>query len=238
MFPDRCRDIRFSPLATARVPPPLLPLLLPLLLSCAQPASGQTSAELTLVSEYTVRGVALGTRPAPQLRVDHDGDGGWYAGAFASPVTLDGHDQGQLMVYGGLARRIDSTLSWDAGFTRSLFSRDGWYDYGEFYAGLVLNHASARLFYAPNYYGAYRSVYLDLGNAWPLGERLRLTAHAGVFHVFDASFGPPNRVDTRLGLATEVGDFTLQLGWQAQWHAYVRGTARARALSASASLHF
>lgn len=234
MLTDRRRDIRFAPLAAARVPP----LLLPLLLSCAQPASGQTSAELSLVSEYTVRGVALGTRPATQLRVDYDADGGWYAGAFASPVTLDSRHQGQLMVYGGHAQRLDSTLSWDAGFTRSLFTRDGRYDYGEFYAGLVTGRTSARLFYAPAYYGAGRSAYLDLGNAWPLGERLRLTAHAGVFHVFDAPAGSPNRIDTRLGLATEVGDFTLQLGWQAQWRAYVRGSARARALSASASLHF
>jgi uncharacterized protein (TIGR02001 family) len=234
MFPDRRRNIRVFPLAAARV----APVLLPLLLSCAQPASGQTGADLTLVSEYTVRGVALGTRPAPQLRIGQDTEGGWYAGAFLSPVTLDGRDQGQMIAYAGRAQRLSSTLSWDAGLTRSVFTRNGWYDYSEIYAGLVIDRASAHLFYSPGYYGAGRSAYLDLGDAWPLGDRLRLIAHAGLFHFFEASSSTPNRADTRLGLATDIGDLTLQLSWQAQWRAYVRGTARARALSASASLHF
>lgn len=231
MYPNRRRDIRPSPLAALALPLLLLP--------CAGPASGQTSAELTVVSTYSARGMALGTRPAPQLRVDHDADGGWYAGAFASPVTLDWKDQGQLIAYGGRAQRLTSTLSWDAGFTRSVFTRYGWYDYSEFYAGLTTQRASLRLFYSPDYYHAGRSVYLDAGNGWPLGEHLRLTLHAGALHMFDVPSGVArNSVDTRVALATEVGDVSLQFGWQRQWHPYLRGTSRARALSASASLHF
>jgi uncharacterized protein (TIGR02001 family) len=233
MFLDRRHDSQPSPLAATR----LLPLLF--LLSCAAPARGQTSADLTLVSTYTARGVALTTRPAPQLRVDHDADGGWYAGGFASPVTLDGRDQGQLIAYGGRAQRLTSTLSWDAGISRTMFLRDGWYDYHEFYAGLVLGSASARIFYSPAYYGAGRSAYLDLNQAWPLGERLRLAAHAGLLHPFGDVYGTAReRVDLRLALAMDVGDCSLQLGWQTQSHAYLHGAARPRALSASASLRF
>jgi uncharacterized protein (TIGR02001 family) len=232
---DRRHDSQPSPLAATR----LLPLLV--LLSCAAPAQGQTSANLTLVSEYVARGVALTTRPAPQLRVDYDGNKGWYAGGFASTVTLDGRGQGQLIAYGGRAQRLSSTLSWDAGISRTMFLRDGGYGYHEFYAGLVLGRASARLFYSPAYYGAARSAYLDLNQAWPLGERLRLAAHAGLLHPFGEVYGGAReRLDTRLALATDLGDVSLQLAWQAQWHAYLRGAARARAraLSASASLHF
>ena len=232
MLLDRRHDSQPSALA-ARL------LLLPILMSCATPAWGQTSADLTLVSEYAVRGVALYTRPAPQLRVDHDSDSGWYAGAFASPVTLDGRDQGQLIAYGGRAERLTSTLSWDAGFSRTMFLRDGWYDYHEFYAGLTLGRASARLFYSPAYYGAGRSAYLDLNDAWPLGDRLRLALHAGVLHPVGTEYGTAReRVDMRLALAYEVGDYSLQLGWQTQWHTYLRGAAPARVLSVSASLHF
>ena len=82
-------------------------------------ARAQTSGDLTLVSEYAGRGVALYTRPALQLRVEHDTAAGWYGGAFASPVTLDNRTQGQLTAYAGRARRLTSTLSWDAGDTRN-----------------------------------------------------------------------------------------------------------------------
>lgn len=233
MLLDRRHDSHSRTLAAGR----LLPLFL--LMSCAGAARGQTSADLTLVSQYTARGVALTNRPTPQLRVDYDADGGWYAGGFASNVTLDGRGQGQLIAYGGRAQRLASTLSWDAGISRTMFLRDGWYDYHEFYAGLVMGRASVRVFYAPAYYGAGRSAYLDLNDAWPLGERLRFAAHAGLLHPFGDIYGTARqRVDLRLALAAEVGDCSLQLGWQTQWHATVRGAARPHALSASASLHF
>jgi uncharacterized protein (TIGR02001 family) len=104
-----------------------------LLVALAAPgAVAQTSADLTLVSEYSVRGISLGAHPALQLRVDHDAAGGWYAGAFASPVTLYGRAQGQLIVYGGRALPLTSGLSWDAGISRTSFLREGRYDYHEF----------------------------------------------------------------------------------------------------------
>jgi hypothetical protein len=79
-----------------------------LLVSLSGGARCQTSADLTLVSEYAGRGVALHTGPALQLRVEHDAADGWYGGAFASPVTLEGRGQGQLTAYGGRAQRLTS----------------------------------------------------------------------------------------------------------------------------------
>jgi uncharacterized protein (TIGR02001 family) len=55
-------------------------------LAAAPAALAQTSADLSVVSEYAMRGVSLGRNPAVQLRVDHDFDGGWYAGTFGSPI--------------------------------------------------------------------------------------------------------------------------------------------------------
>jgi uncharacterized protein (TIGR02001 family) len=173
----------------------------------------QTSSDLTLVSEYAGRGVALYTRPALQLRVEREIDAGWYGGVFASPVTLDGRTQGQLTVYGGRAQRLTSALSWDAGVTRNTYLRDGEWNYHEFYAGLVLQRASARLFYSPAYYGEGRSAYLDLSGAYPLDDQLRLALHAGLLHPFgNYSASARDSGDVRIALVADVGDFTLQAG--------------------------
>jgi len=202
----------------------------------------QTSADLTFVSEYAGRGIALDTRPTLQLRVEHDTDAGWYAGAFASPVRIEGRAQGQLIAYGGRAQRLTSTLSWDAGVTRSSFLRDGGRNYHEFYAGLALQRASARLFYSPAYYGEGRSLYLDLSGGYPLGDRLRLTAHAGLLHPMGGYEGAVgtigNSADARIALVADVGDCTLQAGVQTRWRGYLSEFPRASAFTASLGVHF
>jgi uncharacterized protein (TIGR02001 family) len=209
-----------------------------LALACAAwPALAQTSGNLTLVSEYAVRGISLGAgHPALQLRVDHDAADGWYVGGFLSPATLGDGRQTEAIVYGGRAARLPSGLSWDAGISRASFSRDHEYDYHEFHAGLALDRASARLFLSPAYYGADRSAYLDLNAFHPLDERLRLTFHAGLLHIFgDKS---DTHADLRVGLAATLGDCTLQLGWQTLLREAGKGPPRARALTGSAGIRF
>jgi hypothetical protein len=183
------------------------------------------------------------------LRVDHDAAGGWYVGAFASPVTLYGREQGQLIVYGGRALPLASGLSWDAGISRTTFLREGHYDYHEFYAGLALERASMRLSYAPTYYGTGRTAYLDLNGGIPLGgtplggtplaDRLSLALHAGLLR----SFGPyyreaRDRTDLRATLAFDTGEWRLQAGWQTLLNGSDAEIPRARALVASVSRRF
>lgn len=209
-----------------------------LLLCSVGTARCQTSANLAMVSAYTARGVSLDTRPALQLRIEHDTAAGWYGGAFASPVRLDGQSQGQLIAYGGRAQRVSSTLTLDAGASYSRFLRNGSYNFTEFYAGLALGRSSARLFYSPKYYGGGQTLYLDLGSAYPLSERVSLAVHAGALHPFGEYRGAArDAADLRVSLATDVGDVRLQAGWQASWHPYLPA-APARALTASASLYF
>ena len=207
----------------------------------ARAAWAQTSADLTLVSEYSSRGVSLGPQPALQLRVDHDADGGWYAGAFASPVTLYGHRQGQLIVYGGRALPLTSGLSWDAGISRTAFLRNRHDDYFEFYAGLALERASARLSYAPTYYNAGRTAYLDLNGGIPLDDRLILALHAGLLRTFGLNAyhrDARDRADLRATLAFNTGDWRLQAGWQTLVNASDTEIPRARSLVASISRRF
>ena len=219
------------------------------LICLSGPARGQTSADLTLVSEYAGRGIALDTRPALQLRVEHEAAAGWYGGAFASPVRIEGRAQGQLIAYGGRAQRLTSALSWDAGVTRSVFLRDAGRSYHEFYAGLAVQRGSARLFYSPAYYAEGRSLYLDLSGAYPLNDRLRLAAHVGVLHPMGGYGGAAagdagnvgsvgNSADARIALVADVGDCTVQAGVQTRWRGYLAEFPRASAFTASLSLHF
>ena len=207
---------------------------LAVLLSLAGSAHGQTSADVTVLSEFAARGVALDTRPVLQLRVEHDFDNGWYGGAFASPVALADKRQGQVTAYAGRAQRIRSTLSWDLGVTSTTYLRDSHLDYHEFYVGLAVDRASARLFYSPAYYGDERSLYLDLNSAYPLDDRFSLAAHAGLLH----RFGDGRLLDLRLALQYDIGDVSLQAGWQIKGNYYLPGSVRARALSVSASRRF
>lgn len=218
---------------------PLVSTLAALLLCVAGPAHGQTSADLTFVSEYAARGGALRDGPALQARVEHDTQSGWYGGAFASPVTLYRQDGAQLNVYAGRAGRLTSTLSWDAGVTSTVFTRGHSWDYHELYAGLAFERANVRLFYSPAYYGEARTVYLDLNGAYPLTDGLHLAVHAGLLHPFGAyRETAEGGADVRIALAADIGDTSVQAGWQVKSHTYLSGMPRARALTVSASLHF
>jgi uncharacterized protein (TIGR02001 family) len=209
-------------------------------LAVAPATLAQTSADLSVVSEYAMRGVSLGRNPAVQLRVDHDFDGGWYAGTFATPIDLYGRGQGLLIVYGGRALPLTTRLSWDAGVTRTIYLRNHEVDYHEFYAGLTYDRVNARLSYSPAYYGGGRTVYLDLNGGIPLGERVALALHAGLLHPLDTDYhwSDRDRTDLRATLAYDTGDWRLQAGVQTLAHASGSGLPRARALFAGASLRF
>lgn len=222
-----------------------------LLLGAIEPAWCQTSANLSLLSAYGARGVTLDPHPVAQLRIEHDlatscdagCEAGWYVGAFASPVRLDDRRQAQLIAYGGRSQRIGASVTWDVGATHSRFTGDSRFDYNEFHVGLMRGRSSARLLYSPAYYGGEPSLYLDLNHAYPLDEQWTLALHAGMLHPFRerGAYGETERTsaDLRLTLATQVGAYRLQAGWQTAWRPYqLPGANRTRALTAGISLPF
>lgn len=214
--------------------------LLPLFV-LAPGALAQTAATFSFVSEYSLRGLSLSSGQAvPQLRIDQDSSDGWYWGAFGSRVALRASPASALAIaYGGYARRLPSGLGWDAGVSRVVFLRDGRNNYLEVYAGISSDRASARLSLSPDYYGEGRTAYAEVNGDWPLGERWRLTGHAGLLHWLQAYGGAArNRIDLRAGLAAEIGDLSLEIGLQARQRDPGLGASRARALFASASLGF
>jgi uncharacterized protein (TIGR02001 family) len=203
----------------------------------AHDVNAQASASATLASENSYRGVSLSRgRPAPQLRIDYDSGSGWYAGAFASRVSLaDSDANAQLVVYGGYAQRLSSGLAWEAGALDTSFLPGQQYRYHEFYVGLARDRVGARLYFSPSYYGGDKTLYAEVNSSYPLRDKLVLTAHAGLLH----PLGEPdeqarNRLDLRVGLGFELGGFKLQLSVLASAPRPRKpDAARAVALSAS-----
>jgi uncharacterized protein (TIGR02001 family) len=178
------------------------------------PAAAQTSISASVVSEYTARGMSLSKgRVAPQLRVDYDAAGGWYAGALASRAALPYSDANlQTVVYGGYAQTVAPGLAWEAGALRAAFANEDEYAYHEVYLGLAHDRLAGRVYFSPSYYGAGKTLYTELNGSWPLRDRLALVGHLGWLHPFSPhGERTRERLDLRLGLGLDAGPWNLQL---------------------------
>jgi uncharacterized protein (TIGR02001 family) len=199
--------------------PPLrrLPALLLLYWIATGPALAQFGATASVVSDYRVRGVSLSDgRAVPQLNLSYDNPQGWYAGAFASNVTLRNvGDTQQAMGYVGYAQLIAPGLSWEAGGSKSVFRSATLYDYNEVFVGLAADRISGRLSYAPNYFGkSSHSLYAEINGNYPLTDTLRLTGHLGVLHSqtpdWLVAITPAYRADIRVGVSLDIDAWKLQ----------------------------
>jgi len=193
-------------------------LLLGLAMGLAAPAAfAQLSGSFAVMSDYRFRGRSLNDDHAtPQLTLNYDSDAGWFAGGMASHAEIEDTGTAQVVAYAGYARRLASGIAWEAGATQAVFTRISAYNYAEAFIGLSGEQASARLYYAPRYFGRpARTLYGEINAFIPLGEALRLIGHAGLLRALDGtrSLGMESghRYDFQLGLAAHVGDIDLQL---------------------------
>jgi hypothetical protein len=159
-------------------------------------------------------------KPAAQLSATYDDPQGWYAGGALSAVLAScWQDCGglQSIAYAGYATRDANDVSWDAGgdFRFSVTRND--YRFGEAYLGVSYRDTSARLYYAPDYFGqSFSAVYAELNQSLPLGRPRpspwthRMAAHG------QRSYGVPSatRADVCWGASIDVESFELQLTWQ------------------------
>jgi uncharacterized protein (TIGR02001 family) len=242
-----CRDENEQSVSRAR-PARLAPCIVFLAagIVAADAARGQASASVSLVSEYSVRGVALSARrPAPQLSLAYDWAQGWYVGAFAAPrLSLGGSaDVTELVAYGGYARRLGSGLSWEAGASSTSFRHASEYNYRELYAGLASDRLSARVYLAPAYYGYGGHVaYAELNGFYPLRDHIKLIGHVGVLHGLRGPVAQwRDRIDMRLAIGFDAGACNVELAWLGKAGAapgLERGDRTPRALALSASYSF
>lgn len=237
-----CRDENKQPLSrAARVAVAAASLL------AAGGVQAQASGSVSLASEYSARGVSLSNgRAAAQLSLSYDAAQGWYAGAFAAPGLTQAGRSGvtKLVLYGGYAHRLPSGLSFEAGASSTSFSQLSFYNYREIFLGVAADRLSGRVYLAPAYYGyAGRVAYAELNGFYPLHERVKLIAHAGVLHGLSGLAARyRDRVDMRLAVGVDAGKCNFQLAWlgaSSIGSGAVRGGDRApRALVLSASYPF
>jgi uncharacterized protein (TIGR02001 family) len=152
-------------------------------------ALAQFSGNAALLSDYRFRGVSLSAdRSAAQLDIAFDFEQGAYSGLFLSNTRFADRapERAQVLAYGGYARRLDNGTSIDAGAGYSAFPGVADYNYGEVHVGFSKNDMSARIYYAPNYFGQRsRTVYSEFNARARLADGLNLLGHAGTLVVAD-----------------------------------------------------
>jgi len=198
---------------------------------CAYAGVGaaQFSGTLTGVSDYRYRGNTLtDRRPAAQAGLAYDDPKGWFAGVFGSTVRVKppGGDSSyfQAIAYGGLATRISSRVSVEAGADYVAFVDANELNYGEVFVGAATDTLSARLYYAPRYFGeSSGALYAEINAVQPLVDRVRLHLHAGFVHYhYESPYGivPRPEVDSvqrvfdaRIALRFDLDALQLELAW-------------------------
>ena len=179
------------------------------------------SGNVALLSDYRYRGISLTSgKPAAQLSAAYDDPRGWYAGGTLSAVLARcWQDCGGLqgVVYAGYAAQLASGLTVDGGGDYRFGATGNDYRFGEAYAGLVYRDSSARVYYAPDYFGqSIAAVYAELNQSLPLTSQARLLAHVGWLHTGPGPYGiaSATRTDVLLGGSVDVQAFEMQLTWQ------------------------
>ena len=179
--------------------------------------SGNVVAE----SDYRYRGVSLnGGDPSLRVSLAYDHPRGWYAGASLVRVEFEAeHKRTASTVYAGLVRRSATGWAWEAGATLSHFCGDADRDYGEVFGGVIGEGWSARLYFAPHYFGqGVRTMYAEMNAGAPLTPALHTFAHLGALTRLagDAPIGTDRtRYDARMGVGLRMADWDMRLAWVA-----------------------
>jgi uncharacterized protein (TIGR02001 family) len=182
----------------------------------ATAAQAQVSTSIAVDSDYRYRGVSLSdSRPSLRLTLNYDAPERWYAGASATRATLIASDTyTQALGYAGWVTEAVDGRSFEIGIDASHFAGISGYDFAEAYVGLLAARWSARLYYAPNYYGRRVGVgYAEFNAHVPIDERVRLFAHVGALVPLANADGPAGKtrsdISAGAGLVVRGWDFHL-----------------------------
>jgi uncharacterized protein (TIGR02001 family) len=178
----------------------------------ATAARAQLGATVAVDSDYRYRGVSLSdSRPSGRATLNYDAPERWYAGASltrAALTTIDSYTQ--VLGYAGWSTPIGDGRDVELGVDASHFIGISGYDFAEAYLGLLAQNWTARLYYAPDYYGRHVDVvYAELDVHVALDERSRVFAHAGALQPVRGAEGEAGR--TRVDLS--VGAGIVWRGW-------------------------
>lgn len=210
-------------------------------LALAGRAAAQVAVTGHLVTEERYRGRSVSQgRPAVGLDVAYDAANGTYLGLAASAVFArhEGPRPLALQEYAGYVVRLPAGPSLDLGLTHSdyaeYYSGEASAHYTELYAGLITRRLATRLSYSPNYFGrGQRTLYAEVDTAVQPARNWRLSAHAGLLGRLGGGAAPqtkPTQYDWRLGLATALRSFDVELSWSGAGPSpgYYAGAPRSR----------
>jgi uncharacterized protein (TIGR02001 family) len=182
----------------------------------------QVSFSASIASDYRYRGISLSDQsPSPQLGVNYDSSAGAYAGlSLAKARFRYTGAKAQAIAYAGWAQRLGANLSWDAGASATSFRGAEKYNYQEWYAGLNGARSGVRLSLSPRYFGVGgKTAYLEFNGSHALTPDWDLVAHAGYLHALGNAerwrYPTKARFDGRLGVATELEGWAVQLAYTA-----------------------
>ena len=174
-------------------------------------AQAQVSGNLGFASSERYRGVST-EYTGPLLRAGVSAD--FESGAFLEASTLWIIDSQQLTrtrLLLGLAGRVGTDLSVEAGLMRTHFNGDGSYDFTELLLGLMKGDQVARLWISPHYQGSDGlTAYPEYDVSFPIAEGWRALAHVGAIRYFKAA-GGKTRIDGLLGVSWSQDRFNLRL---------------------------
>ena len=187
-------------------------------LGLAQPAHAQLSADVSVQTDYRYRGFSLSSGlPAATVDFAYDHPSGVYAGASAIGAVIDGKARSLGFIeYLGYASPRFHGMSWDVGVNNEdlAYYYEGRrlpYRYAEVYGGVVGDHVSAHLHYAPSYLRpGYGSLYAEVEGSLKPAEHWRLFAHLGTTIPVGDTAGRRQRWDARAGVARQFGPVELQ----------------------------
>ncbi|MDX2464679.1 MAG: TorF family putative porin [Porticoccus sp.] len=199
-----------------------LVLTLPIIATTAQ--AFETSANVTLTTDYKFRGISqTDTSPAVQGGFDIAFDSGFYVGTWGSNV--DFAKSLELDYYGGYAGDLTESLSFDVGvlyydYPGTPTTDTGFEsvddDYAEIYGSLSFGDATLGFAYSDDYYlesGEFYYFYGDYSFALPYEVTLGL--HYG-FNSFDIDSDDSNAKDAAKAFLSDgedsYSDYSITLG--------------------------
>lgn len=211
---------------------PCIALALTLGLISATPAAATgLSANITLTSDYILRGVSqTEERPALQAGVDLVFDNGIYLGAWGSNVDFDEVTGGtsdaflEADYYAGYGAALgDGGWNYRVGAAIYDYRGDSGFDFREITASLSRGGFTASLYYSPEYIGEettalvgekVRSWYAHFRYSLPVGQGVTLNTHiAHTFMSAEGAYEPgeDGYSDWSLGLSREFGGLAVSL---------------------------
>jgi len=182
----------------------------------AAPALAQLSSSLSVDSDYRYRGLSVSDhRPAVRLDLDYDHASGAYGGLslVGARDTAYGNVALSYVAYAGYVWQARTGPAWEAGVSKTHIRDGADYDFTELYGGMVARGFTARLYYAPHYYGGHiRTLYSEFSTSKRLSTNWRAFLRGGVLTPLDG-WHRRERYDLRAGLAISLSHYEIQAAW-------------------------